>query len=408
MGNDNQILLKFKKKELLFIRNLGWISLITAGLYITGYIWRSAYYSCLGIDSSMVDYPFPEMLISKQHILTFAISSLFIVASRIFYKSYGNERRKRRARMMGISYPLDELLNYSDKINSHPANVKNEKNRIFLFRLFYKHMLENNPTIDKSKLDEKMLKNYLIDNKNYTSEHFLEYFKDIPENMAKDFIKYSAMMWTTSELERLEIFKDSTGAVPPPLISEKMRNSILYGGLFLMMLIGLFCKFNWDYRLHLCYSILGMASGFLLSKSYTWEDRYLFWSSSYLVIVLLFYLGSWDGYLTARHDLENLAFPVAEIKQNDGNIQKGLLLATFRESYFILPLPVDPNSAGMRVRIHSHAVSSVKITSFYQFLKELNEVLKKSNEDINIQKEDSNNIQNSNVVSPSVNSVTQD
>lgn len=404
MDTDNQILLKFKKKELLFIRSLGWISLITGCLYFTGYTWRIYYYSYLGVDSSMIEYPFPEILIPNPRIFCFIIALLSWFASRTFYQLYANEVRKRRAQKMGITYPLDELANYSDKINSHPANTDKVKNRIFLLRLFYKHLLENNKTIKitDDNMREK-LNHYLIDDKNYTSPHFLDYFKDIPEKMAKDFVKYSAILWSTEEKERFQIVGESIGAIPKPHIGRIGRKTLVV--ILFFAIASLIFINNFEYRLQVFYCLLGIATGILISKAYTWEDRAMFWNILYSGFCLLVVITALDGYMLANYNLKKLNFPAVEIRQNDGTIQDGMLLATFRESYIVLPLPIDSNSIGTKVRIHSHSVSSAKIIPLYQFLKKLNDgsIFKKSNEDINIPKEEPNNAQNSSVATPEAN-----
>jgi hypothetical protein len=352
----------------------------------------------------MIEYPLPEILVPNPRVFCFIIALLSWFASRTFYQLYANEVRKRRARKMGITYPLDELANYSDKINSHPSNVDKVKNRIFLLRLFYKHMLENDKTIKitDDNLREK-LNHYLMDDRSYTSPHFLDYFKDIPEKMAKDFVKYSAILWSTEEKERLQIVGESIGAIPEPYIGSIGRKAL--AGILFLAVVGLIFIHNFEYRLQALYCLLGIATGILISKAYTWANRAMFWNILYLGFCLLVVITALDGYMLANYNLKKLNFPAVEIRQSDGTIQGGMLLATFRESYIILPLPIDSNSVGTRVRIHSHSVSSVKISPLYQFLKEhgRGSLLKESNGDINMQKEDPNNTRNNNFVSSATN-----
>ena len=68
---DKAILSSVRQKERAFIRS---ISLISAGigiLYVSGFIWRISYYQKLGIPASMVEIPFPMVLIPKIHITVF-------------------------------------------------------------------------------------------------------------------------------------------------------------------------------------------------------------------------------------------------------------------------------------------------------------------------------------------------
>jgi len=62
---DEQLLMRVRSAERRLLKNIKWISVAIAALYLLGYIWRVIYYGRLRIPESFLDFPFPEILIPK-------------------------------------------------------------------------------------------------------------------------------------------------------------------------------------------------------------------------------------------------------------------------------------------------------------------------------------------------------
>jgi len=151
----------------------------------------------MGVPVSMIDFPFPEILIPKINMIVFILQVFYVVAYEKYYSFFTKSKRLKRAKDMGIEAPLDNLNDYAFQSNLSSPDKTN-----------YQVIME-------------FLANYVITNNKdnpqweFKREEFedkaLDLFQDIPSELKSSFISYSINIYTMDETERDQTLKDVLG-----------------------------------------------------------------------------------------------------------------------------------------------------------------------------------------------------
>lgn len=378
---DKAILSSVRQKERAFIRS---ISLISAGigiLYVSGFIWRISYYQKLGIPASMVEIPFPMVLIPKIHITVFLAQVILGFIGASYYEFYKREKRTRRAKLMGIAEPLDIIVDYG--IKQHlKSNSPKKTNQVVLYDFLHEYIAR----------PEHKESDWKFDIKEFEKE-VLPLFTDIPPEIRASFTQYELQLLIMDSDQRSETIRDSLGSYPEgSQLFERLNYWSVRASIILIILIGIF--WSRDVIQTAFYAALGVGVGLALAKFARGVDRFQFWHMLWISVVLLFLLNGIDGYITARTNLVNVRLPIATFSKRNGQEEKGLLIASFSDCYFMIPL--DANDVFRRVKIEKDEVRSISFTRLSWILKSIehNEQYLKSliqkNEDILERRKDPN------------------
>ncbi len=94
-----------RKQERYFIERISWISLCVGILYVCGYTWRLVYYKALGIPLSIIDFPFPEILVPKPGLAAFIFGFAYVFLFAIYIEFCRRHRITKIAEMLGTELP---------------------------------------------------------------------------------------------------------------------------------------------------------------------------------------------------------------------------------------------------------------------------------------------------------------
>lgn len=347
---DKRILSRVRQKERTFIKS---ISLISAGigiLYVSGFIWRCSYYQALGIPASMVEVQFPMVLIPKIHITLFLSQVILTFLAFSYHEFYKREKRARRAKLMGIAEPLDIIVDYG--IKQHlKSNSPKKTNQVVLYDFLHEYIARPEHKESDWKFDIKEFEKF--------EKEALPLFTDIPPEIRGSFTQYELQLLIMDSDQRSEAIRDSLGSYPEgSKLFERLSLWCVYGWIILIVLMAIF----WSHGAlkPLIYAALGVGVGFALEKLARSEDRFQFWHMIWISVFLLFALNHFDGSITARADLSNDRLPIATFSKRNGQEEKGLLIASFSDCYFIVPL--DANDVFRRIKIEKDEVRSISFT----------------------------------------------
>ncbi len=344
--HDNKILERVRRQERNLLRSISWISLCIALLYVCGYVWRSWYYARMGIPVSMIDFPFPEILIPKMHLFIFIVYALFV----ILYESYSNffikSKRLHRAKAMGIDAPINKLQDYAFQSNSGSPDKTNYQVIMEFLANYIATNSKDNPQwqFKRDEFDKKAL----------------ELCQDIPIELKSSFISYSTKFYCMDETEQNQTIKDVIGwPAEGSKIYEKIQMAIGCLFLLLVIIVVIFIRSQdiIDIILSLIYMVMGVLVGCFLVKVSKVEARWQMWHSVLISVMVMLVLNGIDGYVTAGIELKNGNLPIVKIIKTDGDEQKGLLLGSFTDGYIIAFS--DPNDCYRHTKIHKQAVESI-------------------------------------------------
>lgn len=359
MGNakiDKRILSSVRRQERNFIRSISLISVGIAILYVSGFIWRREYYQALGIPASMVEVKFPIVLIPAIHINIFLAQVVLSFLSVKYYNFYKRKRRARRAKLMGITEPLDLIVDFGVQKNVNLGRQK-KTNQVVLYD-FLREYLER---------PEQKKSDWKFDIKEFEKEA-LQIFPDIPTEIRGSFVWYELQILVMDSDELGETIRDSLGYYPEgSKLFERLHSWSLYGWFVLIISIGIF--WSRSALQPLIYAVLGVGIGLALAELSRRNDRFQFWHMLWISVILLFALNAIDGYITARADLVNARLPIATFSKRNGEEEKGLLIASFSDCYFMVPL--DANDVYRRIKIEKNEVRSISFTTVSWLLKSL-------------------------------------
>jgi len=364
------ILKKVQHKEHEVIKNISWISISISFLYMCGYAWRVAYYGRLGVPVSFIDFNFPEILIPKPRLLAFIAQFLLTFLYAKYHSMYEKEKRLQRANKMGIDRPLNIILDYSQRKNAiESSKAKKTNHEVFygFLSVYVKEKTENNPDW---KFDLEVF-----------GHEVLKLFPDIPNDIEGAFVSYELQLLCMDSKELRETVADSVGASPQS--SGVFTKLILYFFYtwVIISIIGIIL-YGSDALWTLIYSVSGIGLGYALYKITEYEDRFHLWQIIWASIIVAIILSTIDGRITAMSSLKRLALPIVTITRINGNGQKGILLAHFDDGYVIFPY--DSNDHHNIMKIHTHQVASVEVTTFgwlQQYIREDEEKSKERKEE---------------------------
>lgn len=347
--HNNKILERVRRHERNLLRNLSWISLGIAILYVCGYVWRSWYYARMGIPVSMIDFPFPEILIPKMHLFIFIVQALFVILYENYSNFFTKSKRSHRAKAMGIDAPINKLQDYAFKSNSDSPGKTNYQVIMEFLANYIVTNSKDNPQwqFERDDFDKKAL----------------ELCQDIPTELKSSFISYSIKFYCMDETEQNQTIKDVIGwPAEGSKIYEKIQMAI---GLFLLLVVIVVIFIGSqdiiDIILSFIYMVIGMLVGCFLVKVSKVEARWQMWHSVLMSIIVILALNGIDGYVTAGIELKNGHLPIVKIIKADGDEQKGLLLGSFTDGYIIAFS--DPNDCYRHMKIHKQAVESISWTT---------------------------------------------
>ena len=195
--HDDKILGLVRRQERNLLRSISWLSLCIAILYVCGYVWRSCYYSRLGILVSMIDFPFHQLLVPKTPTYLFAANAFFWIAYKSYSSFFIKSKRLRRAKTMAIDAPIDMLHDYA----MQPHLRSPEKDNYHVLIDFLEDYIHTNSKDDPQGQFERAE----FDNE------ALELFPDIPSELRSSFISYSIQLCLMDKAERHQTLKDVLG-----------------------------------------------------------------------------------------------------------------------------------------------------------------------------------------------------
>jgi len=315
------ILTRVRRMERQLLQNIKWISLGIGVLYLLGYIWRVFYYGRFGIPPSLLDFPFPEILVPKgSGVVAFFVWMIFPLSYAKFHDFFVRSKRSLLADKMGITQPVEDVLKNLFRPNSGPNKTRYANNfEAIAFRTIdYVH--EHLQTSDRLTDDdwEELVRQLRLQ------------LPDVPDPM-----KDSMISWTMQHFirEKEEIFRAVDTFHQPPT-SSPLFNRILFAIFLLLIPLLLYTGELWR--------IAFMALGYVLGKaayklSYV-ENRVQFWHVLWIAVILAFGVQAIDASLSAISDVKNDKFPYASVSTSDQEGSFGMLLGFFKGSYFIFSM----------------------------------------------------------------------
>lgn len=353
---DKRIFGHIQRQERRILRSLSLISVVTAILYACGVVWRTFYYQALGIPVSIIDFPFPIILIPKADLIVFISQGMLSFLAVKYYSFYQQQKRLERAKTMGISQPLDLIVSYAAQNNVKYPNTE-KRNTTVLYDFFIEYIKKNK----KNKSD------WEFDITEFESEA-LKLFPDLPHQIKDSFVRYELQLLIMDSQELKETIGDSIGSFPrSSKMFDMINNSLLY--MWILFCVATAVFLTADILWTLLYAALGVGVGYILAKLSEREDRYQLWHTIWVAVILLIILNAISGYVTAKSNLKNLLFPIATITLTNGTEHNGLLLGSFSDGYVITE--VDDNDFYKLRKIHKDAIASVSIQTIGRLLRNL-------------------------------------
>ena len=351
--HDNKILGRVRRQERNLLRSISWISLGIATLYVCGYVWRSCYYNRMGIPVSMIDFPFPEILIPKQNLFVFIVQALLTIAYENYSNFFIKNKRLHRAKAMGIDAPINMLHDYAMRSNSGSPDKTNYQVIMEFLVNYIATNSKDNPQWQFERVE--------FDNK------ALELFQDIPPELKSSFISYSIKFNVMDKTEQNQTIKDALGWPPEGSKIYETIQKVLFWLVPLVVVFAIIIR-SQDIILALIYGIIGILIGYYLVKVSKVEARWQMWHSVLISVIVLLVLNGIDGYVIAGAALKTGQLPIVRIIKTDGDEQNGLLLGSFNDGYIIALF--EPNDFYRHMKIHKQAIESISWTTVYMLNKE--------------------------------------
>ena len=305
---------------------------------------------------SMVEIQFPKVLIPTTNIICYISHVILTFLFVSYYGFYRREKRKQRAKKMGIIEPIEIIVDYGLKINEKLKD-SSKTNQVALYNYFYEYLAR----------PEHKESDWKFDIKDFEKEA-LPLFTDIPSEIRGSFILYELKLLAMESEELRETIRDSIGYLPEgSKLFDKIMTWLFYVWIIIILLMGIFWSPNVFQPV--LYAILGVGVGFALGKLNRSEDRYQFWHMIWFSVIILFVNSHYDGYLFARSDLLNSRLPIATFSKINGDEEKGILIASFSDCYFIIPS--DPNYIFRRIKIEKSDVRSINYITADWLIKEI-------------------------------------
>ena len=325
------VITQVRRSERHLLKNLKWISIAVAMLYVLGYVWRSSYYERLGIPHSLLDFPFPEILVPQSFLLiAFASTIVWPFVCRQFYDYFIKARRKAISESIGISCPIQDIISFLGEKNPEDKNETNIE-RLLSISVDYIQDIKNKTgkfTNDDYKNLREVLKGKL---------------NGLSEPMKESVINYLIHI-ISLEKENLRETIDTTvtAAAGMPPEGFDMPNAVFY---FLFIIFVAWCLYYGLYW-HIIIILLGHFLGIAVYKLSYVEDRTQFWRILWLCIIIACCIQYFDARMTAVWNLKHGNFPVVlKLKLNDSSNTlssaenerelAGILFGFFKGKYFV-------------------------------------------------------------------------
>lgn len=357
--HDSKILERVRIHERYLMRSISWISLGIAILYVCGYTWRYYYYNRMGIPVSMIDFPFPEILVPKIRLFVFIAQALFVIAYEKYSEFFIKSKRLYRAKEIGVDAPINKLNDYALRPNSDSPDKINFKILIEFLSKYISTNSKDNPQwqFERVKFDNKAL----------------ELFQDIPLELKNSFITYSLKILIMDKAELDQTIKDSIGFPPEgskiyEWIQKALRWIIVPFYIAALIFISLYVVVT------AIYMALGILVGYFLVKVSKVEARWQMWHSALITVIVILALNAIDGHVTAGIELKTGQLPIVKIIKTDGDEQIGMLLGSFNDGYIVTAS--EPNDLFKHIKIHKQAVETISWTKVDSVIKESEKINK--------------------------------
>jgi len=332
-ASDRIVLPRVQRAERRLLRNIQYVSIGVAVLYLFGFIWRSSYYSRLGIPQSLIDFPFPEILVPKSLcIVIFIVSILSPFASRKFSDFFVETRRDFVNKTFGLKCPMKEVIQY---LGQKSADSKYNTNYEAILGATTEYISER--TLSKNDFTKEAYDELY----NFLRTKIVGLSREMKDSVIS-FVKIMALEDDVRDDVIKFIVAASTGKSPKGYyIPTKIYwfIQIMIAGFLLLS------GFYWGHWQSLGALILGNILGLAVYRCSYVENRVQFW----MVLLICFSAACGvqfgDAQLSAYTDMQEGRFPVVlnlpeiydesqgEIKENQGKYTQGLFLGYFKGKY---------------------------------------------------------------------------
>jgi len=353
---DSQILNRVRRQERVMLRSISWISLGIALLYVCGYLWRASYYNRLGVPVSIVDFPFPEILVPKMCLVVFLFQALYVVACENYSEFFANISRRKRAKAMGLAALPATVNSYGIRSNSIFADKSNYVVVGQFLGDYTRSKAAESPEWRFDMADFENAAAYL--------------FQDAPAELRHAFLVFFVQLAGMDNAQRSEAIGDVVG--------RRARGAKVYwatqiGAAFILLIV-VICAIVLkliSIFLVLLYMAVGIGVGYFLVVMSKVEARWQLWHSVWMAVLVMVAISGIDGCLTARGDLKKQRLPVVKVVKTDGSEQEGLLAGNFNDGYVLIPF--TDNAIYGHTKIHKEAVKTISWTSVRKLQAKLEE-----------------------------------
>ncbi len=342
-GEDKKIQRIIQKQERYLIERISWISLCISILYVCGYTWRVVYYKTLGVPVSIIDFPFPEILVPQPGFLAFLFTFLYLFLLMQYIEFHRQYRIAQISKMLGTELPTDKIYEYLTKRNVKSGHIFKRKTNIEVF----------NETIlrySKDSSDGKCEKPFDVDG---FKRELIKLFPDATEKMRRSILDYFIGLYSMSKEEMIQTVRFSSGI--PAWI---MHWSVL--AFFLITFLPLSFMLHYYWRdIFVIPWMLGIVTASLLSLQYHSKNRFQLWFMIIITIVCAIIGTGISAKMTGNLDLTKKRFTIVTVLLADKKMESGFLLGRFSDRYVIMPL--ETADTGKRVSIQTSQVISMNL-----------------------------------------------
>jgi hypothetical protein len=291
------VLPRVQRTERRLLWSIQYASVGVAVLYLFGYIWRASYYSRLGIPQSLIDFPFPEILVPQSWcIVIFVVSLLGPLVSRKFYDFFTETRRDFVNKTFGTKCSVKEVIQYLGQKSTDPKYNTNTEAVFGALKEYISERKSNKSDFTKEGLEEFLRTK----------------IEGLSREMKDSVISFVFRMIVLTDDVRLrdDIVKiaaaDSDEESPK---GYEIPTKIYWFVQLLFLGLLLFFGFWWGYWWNTGALILGNILGVVVYKLSYIENRVQFWSALLICFVTACGVQFVDGQLSAGQHLKEGRFP---------------------------------------------------------------------------------------------------
>lgn len=351
-----RVIEQVRKSERHLLKNIKWISIAVATLYVWGYIWRSSYYDRLGIPHSFLDFPFPEILVPQSWLLiAFAGTIIWPFVCQKFYEYYIKARRQAVSESIGISCPIQDVIEYLSKTSNNYKEKSNTEVLLEIVADYFKE-IENK----KRKFTNEDFENLVVLLKTELN--------GLSQPMKDSITTYLLHLLSLENEETRKTIDTAIAAaagLPPKGI--EIPNTVLYLVFIIIAVLLLYVGLYW----HIIIILIGNLLGIAVYKLSHMEDRTDFWKMLWVCIIIACGVQHYDARMTAAWKIKHGYFPVVrkvKLNNSSNNISPannggeivGILLGFFKGKFFVASID---NTVGQKLTIlDSERVKDMEIT----------------------------------------------